>query len=300
MQLSMLWQLICRKSLTPAGREPEEYRNFPPGRQLQASIDDTMRHRERTMSIKNKPLVFHLHWSWTVILVLLSACAASSPAGGTATATETYVPTLTRTPTQPATETTTPVPPSRWAMIGTVGFPFPPTVDPSNGYLPELLTLVEHFSPSQISPSEQAQVYSAVIRRLAGPDDSFGGTLPKPFLFIMTATDDWWGDHTMPTAAPQSISPEVQRGILGYTADMPNEIKWVASRNEVKMDPQHYHVVDGVILTLGNIQIGDDQRLYVGGGVFYAELAAQGQTYIFEWREGKWVLVGRTNIVWVS
>ncbi len=116
----------------------------------------------------------------------------------------------------------------------------------------------------------------------------------------MTTTNDWWGDHTMPTAVQQAISSEVQQAILANTTDISSEIKWVASRDEVEMDPQQYHVVDGVILTMGNIQIGDDQRLYVGGGVFYADLAAQGQTYVFEWRDGQWVLVGRTNRVWVS
>ncbi len=104
----------------------------------------------------------------------------------------------------------------------------------------------------------------------------------------------------MPTAEPQGISPEVQQAIQDYTSDLSSEIQWVAHREEVKLDPEHHHVVDGVILTFGNTLIGEDRRVYVGGGVFYADLAAQGQTYIFEWRDGQWTLVGRTNIVWVS
>jgi hypothetical protein len=252
------------------------------------------------MSTISKPAVIKLYSLVVVGLILFSACVPGSPIPGVATVTESYSATVTPSLAPTATNTPTPVPPSQWAVAGTVGFPFPPTVDPSNNYLPELLTLSEHFSLSHLSPSEQAKIYAAVIRRLAGPDDSFGGTLPKPFLFIMTTTDDWWGDHTMPTAEPHGISPEVQHAIQDLTADMPNEIKWVDRREEVKLDPQQYHVVDGVILTLGNIQIGDDQRLYVGGGVFYADLAAQGQTYVFEWRDGQWILVGRTNRVWVS
>jgi hypothetical protein len=247
-----------------------------------------------------RPAFLYLHWLLAIMLVLPSACAPSSPKPTLANTIEPYSPSGTPSLVLTATTTQTPVPPSRWALAGTVGFLFPPTVDPSTDYLPVLLTQAEHFSLSNLSNSEQANVYAAVIRRLAGPDDSFGGTLLKPFLFILTIPNDHEGDRTIPTAVPQGISPELQRAIQDCAADLPSEIKWVNHREEVKIDPQHLNVVDGVILTLGNILIGDDQRLYVAGSLFYTYAAATGLTYIFEWRDGQWVLVGRTNLVWIA
>ena len=58
--------------------------------------------------------------------------------------------------------------------------------------------------------------------------------------------------------------------------------------------------MDGVIVTLGNMLIGDDQRLYVAGSTYYNYAAGQGQTYVFEMRAGQWVLIGISNSIWLS
>ncbi len=233
------------------------------------------------MSPRSKPSAFHLHWSLALMLVLLSACESSSPAP------------------IPATGTPTLVPPSPSMVTDTPEATLRPTLDPLMSDLPTQ-AYAHIYTLGYLSPQEQAQVYTIIIRRLAGPDDSFRGKLPKPFLFVMTATDDIWGDHNMPLAVPQGISWTVRQVIHDNTTDLSSEIKWVDSREEVKFDPQHANVIDGVILTLGNILVGDDQRLYIAGGVFYTYAAAQGQTYVFEFQDGQWVLIGRTASMWVA
>ena len=236
----------------------------------------------------NRHPILHLHLVLTVMLLWLTACSSNLNL-----ATETIV------STQPLTASPTFITPSPTLITDTPNATLRPTIDPLISDLP-IQPYAKLYTAGYLTKQEQAKVYAVVIRRLAGPDDSFRGTLHKSFLYIQKTTDDWWGDHDMPMALPQAISWSVQYDVGVRMSDIPMTIKWVAGQNEVKFDDQHPHVSDGVIVYLGNFFIGDDQRLYIGGGVFYADGAAQGQTYVFEYGHGEWNLIGRTKIVWIS
>lgn len=152
----------------------------------------------------------------------------------------------------------------------------------------------------ELSAQDEIAIYAAVARQITGPDDTFGGTLDKPLIYILSATNDTAGDPEQPQAEPRELSPEVQDGISAALADLPSEIRWIASRDEVEMNEMGQAVDGGVFVTLGNIHPQDDGTVQVAGSIYVANLAAGGQTYIVEEKDGVWVITGNTGVEWIS
>ncbi|MDD5703825.1 MAG: hypothetical protein PHU23_17465 [Dehalococcoidales bacterium] len=46
-----------------------------------------------------------------------------------------------------------------------------------------------------MSPEDNASIYAAVIRQLVTVDDTFGGKLAPPAIYIIKNTDDSTGGH---------------------------------------------------------------------------------------------------------
>jgi len=143
-------------------------------------------------------------------------------------------------------------------------------------------------------------IYAAVIRRLAGPDDTFGGTLDKPILYIIRRTDDAAGDPAQAGDEPVVLSNDIQQGITTALADMPSAIVWIDSRDELEFGESGMLADGGVVLTLGNIQPQAGGKVHVAGSIYVANLAAGGQTYVLEQQDGEWVITGNTGVQWVS
>lgn len=154
---------------------------------------------------------------------------------------------------------------------------------------------------AELSAEDEIAIYSAVVRQVAGPDDTFGGTLAKPILYIVRHTDDAAGDPGATRAEPAALSEEVQEGVTAALGDLPSEIVWIDSREDVEFDPNTGALADGgVIVTVGNIQRQDGGEVQVAGSIYVAGLAAGGKTYVLQEQDGQWVVTGTTGVEWIS
>lgn len=156
---------------------------------------------------------------------------------------------------------------------------------------------------SASAPTEQDEIaiYQAVIRRLYGPDDTFGGTLEKSTLYIIRATNDAAGNPSLQDSLSVALSETVQTGITQALADLPSEVVWVDSFDVVELDEQTSQVIDGgVIITLGNIQFENSDKALVPGSIYVANLAGGGATYVVERKDGEWMVTGNTGVQWIS
>ena len=152
-----------------------------------------------------------------------------------------------------------------------------------------------------ISAVDEAVIYSAVIRQLYGPDDTFGGTLQPPVVYLVGITDDGVGDPDSERAEPESLAESLRSEIVAALADLPAEFIWVDHRRDVALDTDTDQVIgNGIILTLGNIHPQEDGVVRVSGSIYIANLAAGGQTYILEQVDGAWTVMGTTGVQWIS
>jgi hypothetical protein len=157
------------------------------------------------------------------------------------------------------------------------------------------------MTESDEASADEVAVYSAVIRRIYTQDDTFGGTLNPPTVYLVSTTDDGVGDPDIEQAEPQAISQTVQAGIVEALADLPAEFIWIEDAAAVPVEADTGAVAgDGVIVSLGNIHQQDDGSALVSGSIFIAMLAAGGQTYIVEQVDGAWQITGTTGVQWMS
>jgi hypothetical protein len=164
-----------------------------------------------------------------------------------------------------------------------------------------LLALATCRPATSLSDADEAAIYAAVIRQIYTQDDTFGGTLQPPTLYLVRTTDDSIGDPDLEGAAPRQIPAAVQDRIGEALADLPTQIVWVEGRDQVPMDETRGAVAEGgAILTLGNLHRQDDGSVHVAGSIYVAMLAAGGQTYVVEQVEGAWEVTGTTGVIWMS
>lgn len=152
-------------------------------------------------------------------------------------------------------------------------------------------------------PTEQdtIAIYQTVIKQMYRSDDTFGGALEKPALYIVRATNDSAGDPSLGPSEPVLLSETVQEGISDALADLPTTVIWVDSFNQVKLDPAGGFVSNkGVIITLGNINYENKDKALVSASIYVANLAAGGKTYILEKQNGIWAITGTTGVEWIS
>jgi hypothetical protein len=153
---------------------------------------------------------------------------------------------------------------------------------------------------SDSANTDQVDIYSAVVRQIVETDDTFGGTLEKPIVYILNQTDDAAGDPALATTDSETLSPEVQEGISATLSDLSSTIIWIDSRDELELDENGSIVDGGVLITLGNIHRQESGEAHVAGSIYVANLAAGGQTYILERQGDGWVITGTTGMEWIS
>lgn len=148
---------------------------------------------------------------------------------------------------------------------------------------------------------ETAAIYATVIRQIYTEDDTFGGTLQPPRLYVVGTTDDSAGDPETEEEDATAIASDVRDRVTSQLADLPTEIIWVETRDEVTLDPDSGAVVDeGAIIVLGNIHPEEAAVVHVPASIYVAGLAAGGQTYVVEEVEGMWTITGTTGVQWIS
>jgi hypothetical protein len=147
----------------------------------------------------------------------------------------------------------------------------------------------------------EAAIYAAVIRQLAGPDDTFGGKLTKSTLYIVRRTNDAARDPRSDASPPVILPDATQDTVTTLLADLPSRVVWVNDFDDVAREPDTDHVAnEGVIIQLGNVKFDGETRALVPGSIYIANMAAGGATYIVEQQGSQWVVVGNTGTTWIS
>ncbi len=152
-----------------------------------------------------------------------------------------------------------------------------------------------------LDDADRVAIYAQIIRRLATEDDTFGGTLNPPILYVIRATDDAAGDPMSERSESVRLPETLQAAITEALSDLPTEIIWIDSRDEVPLDEERHAVIDGgAVITVGNIALQEDGTIQVAGSIWVAMLAAGGQTYVLEQVDGLWTITGTTGVMWIS
>lgn len=161
----------------------------------------------------------------------------------------------------------------------------------------------EEAAPSGGVPAEPdaAAIYAAVVRQLYEVDHTFEQPPNWPFVYILTETDDsiaGLGEIGPSEKIPQATQAAIADGL----ADLPAEITWVESWNDVPIEENSGAVRDGdgVIVTLGNIHPTEASAVEVPSGLYCGGLCGTGMTYVVERQGEAWVVTGITGPVWIS
>jgi hypothetical protein len=163
-----------------------------------------------------------------------------------------------------------------------------------------LLALAACRPTSELTSTDETEIYAAVVRRIYDQDDTFGGQLNPPVVYLVQATDDGVGGPEAERSPSQAIPDEVQAGVRHALADLPAEIVWVEEAEQVERDTRGTVAGGGVIVTLGNLHPQKDGSVQVSGSIYIAMLAAGGQTYVVEQINDVWMVTGNTGTVWMS
>ncbi|MBE2220523.1 MAG: hypothetical protein IAF02_03230 [Anaerolineae bacterium] len=163
-----------------------------------------------------------------------------------------------------------------------------------------LISLAACTAVSEKPTINEAEVYTAVIQQIYTVDDTFGGTLQPPLVYLLSQTDDSVGDPNIEQQPAQMIDEASQQAIVAGLAELPAEWVWVNGRSDVPITEDGQVEGDGVIITLGNIHPQADGTVQVSASIYVANLAAGGQTFILEQTDSGWVVSGTTGVQWIS
>ena len=155
-------------------------------------------------------------------------------------------------------------------------------------------------APAQLSEQDMAAIYQAVIRQIYLVDNTFGGEVDTPMLYIIRATDDMSGDPNADEANSILLSEKTQQDISNALADLNAKIVWVDNFEQVSIDDTGIVSDGGAIVTLGNIKMENENKVLVPVSLYFANLGAGGRTYIVEKKYGVWTVTGDTGVRWVS
>jgi hypothetical protein len=155
---------------------------------------------------------------------------------------------------------------------------------------------------SNLTTDDEAGIYAAVIRQLATTDDTFGGNLNPPTLYIIRNTDDRAGNPSGQPSKSVLISQIGQSTIVTELADLPTKIVWIDTFGDAEFEniPGFMVKGGGAIIRLGNIYPQADGSVHVAGSIYIADTGAGGTTYILEKTGGVWTITGRTGVSWIS
>lgn len=111
-------------------------------------------------------------------------------------------------------------------------------------------------------------VYQTIIRRMYMQDDTYGGGLYKPILFIEQSTKDFAADPDT-RASNSGVLPEtVRQGITFALNDLPTWIVWIEHFGDVVRNPDRGCVQNkGVIISLSKIRFDETDGALVGGSI---------------------------------
>lgn len=156
-------------------------------------------------------------------------------------------------------------------------------------------------APAAPTAEEAGAIYAAVIRQIYTEDDTFGGTLQPPTLYVVTETDDSVGAGDADPEPSTTLSAEMQAAIEMNLSDLNTQIVWVESQENAPLDSETGAVEGGAaVITLGNLHPQRDGSYHVPSSIYVASLAAGGQTFIVEPADAGWTVTGTTGPRWIS
>jgi hypothetical protein len=83
--------------------------------------------------------------------------------------------------------------------------------------------------------------------------------------------------------------------------DLKFKAVWIDSKEQAITNPETGYVKDnGIIITLGNINFENANKVLVPASYYIAPLGAGGRIYIVEKIDGVWTVTGDTGSVWMS
>lgn len=155
---------------------------------------------------------------------------------------------------------------------------------------------------SGLTDGDKVAIYTAVTRQLTTVDDTFGGNLKPPVLYIIRNTDDKAGNPGGQQSQSVLISQAVQDSIAAALGDLPTEVVWIDKFGDAEFEdiPGSKVKGGGAIITLGNIYPQAVDSVVVAGSIYIADTGAGGTTYVLEKTDGVWAITGRTGVSWIS
>lgn len=154
---------------------------------------------------------------------------------------------------------------------------------------------------TDLNETDEAVIYAAVIRQLYTVDHTFDQPPTLSTLYVLRSTDDSVGDPNVLQSnnveLPESLREKINLELISSADSL--KIVWVDDRDEVPMDDTD-GVIEGAIITLGNIHLQEDGSVQVSGSIYFASLASGGQTYILQVVNDIWEVVGNTGVSWMS
>lgn len=148
-----------------------------------------------------------------------------------------------------------------------------------------------------IEQDDEVAIYSTVIHQIYFAGHTFGNTST---MYIIRYTDDTAADPFENPSGLTLLSESVQLEIKTTLYDLPTEIVWVNSSDEVPKDSWGSVLDGGVIITLGNINLQGDNSVQVPCMNYMGKLGGGGRTYVLRCVEGIWNIAGTTGTMWIS
>jgi hypothetical protein len=179
----------------------------------------------------------------------------------------------------------------------------PPTPTPAS----PLAAAGEQAAPGEntvLDEPAMAEIYAAVARRMYTVDHSFGNNSPEwPVVYLLSVTDDGVGDPGAGKGASAQLSEAVMAGVSERLSDLPiDQLEWIEFQKQAVIDANNGMVAGGkgVIITFGNIHPQADGSVHVSASLYFANLGANGKTFILSQVGGVWVVTGTTGVEWMS
>jgi hypothetical protein len=153
-----------------------------------------------------------------------------------------------------------------------------------------------------LAAGDEAGIYAAAVRQLYTVDHTFGDQPPNfPVVYLIQWTDDGVGDPEAPRSEPHLLPPAIQEAIVGALADLPADLIWVDSKDEVPLEGNGGQVKGGgAVITMGNIYVQDDGSAHVSVSIYFGSTGGAGKTYVLQQIDGAWQVVGTTGVEWIS
>jgi len=134
-------------------------------------------------------------------------------------------------------------------------------------------------------------------------DDTFGGNLKPPVLYVLKGTDERAGSVVPGQQANSVPIPDaVQAGISEKLEDLVKEFVWIDQVEDADWvsGPDSEVVGGGAIITLGNVIKQAEDKVQVAASIYIGITGAGGRTYVLTKSGRDWVITGTTGQSWTS